>query len=287
MTRPPTRRLALRAAAGFAALAVAGGCSTSALSGPSDPAPSTTTFTPPTKKADPPPPPPEVGACRQLSYSAIGHYSNTAPTVPCSGSHTAYTFDVQTIPSDVNVAGVSISNKSIQDAASAGCRSAFDRFIGGDAAKRALSRLSVTYFLPEQAGFNRGAHWVRCDVVALETASALAPLPKNLKGFLDQPASLHSYGVCSHGAPGAQLATLVMCTQPHGYRALTTLRLGAATAPYPGRAVAGPAGQQRCSDFLAEKLGSTAGYSFAWTYPTPADWAAGQRFGYCWEKTHH
>ena len=160
------------------------------------------------------------------------------------GRTPAYTFAVQKLPPDVNVPGASIGNKSIQSAASAGCEAAFSRFIGGDPARRALSRLSVTYFLPPQKYYDRGADWVRCDVVALQSADALAPLPQPLQGFLDDSRALQDYGVCSAGQPGATTSALVICGQPHTFRALTALRLGTTTSRYPGKAVVGTRGAE-------------------------------------------
>lgn len=289
MTRPHPRRHARRAAAALALVAVSVGCSgnASTSSGPSqEPTGTPTSVASPTTKPPPRPPrPPDVGACRRLDYAAISHYSNADATVSCAAPHTAYTFAVRTIPANVSVSGVSIGNRSIQDAASRGCRKAFGGFIGGTSADRALSRLSVTYFLPDQRGFNRGAHWVRCDVVALKTFNALAALPRDLERFLDKPASLEAYGVCTTGEPGAPSSRLVMCAGKHAYRALAALRLGAESARYPGRAAAGPEGQQRCSTYIADTLGTNGGYTFGWTYPTVSDWAAGQRFGYCWLKS--
>jgi hypothetical protein len=233
-------------------------------------------------------PPPDLDTCRALDYGAISHYTNDDPTVPCTAAHTAYTFAIETLPDDVRVAGVSIGNKAIQHAASDACRTAFDGYIGGDAATRALSRLSVTYFLPPQDGFNAGAHWIRCDVVALKTPSSLATLPAgSLQGFLDKPTAQRDYGVCTQGVPGGPDATLVMCSQQHLYRAVTTLRLGDDNAAYPGPSVTAKQGQQRCADYLRNKLGEATGYTFGWTYPTASDWASGQRFGYCWLKNHH
>lgn len=277
----------------LAVLALSSGCtgSTPSTAGGSDP-PTSPTPAAPTVSATPPSPPkpsppPDLGACRRLTYSAISQYSNAAQTVACQTPHTAYTFAVRRLPPGVDVTGVSVGNKSIQRAASQGCRDAYPRFIGGDPAARALSRLSVTYFLPAQVQFNRGAHWVRCDVVALATARSLADLPQELSGFLDKPSSLRRYGVCSQGPPGETSSVLVMCTETHTYRALTVLRLGTDAAPYPGAQVALTQGQQRCSTYIAGKLGRSGGYTYGWTYPTLSDWKLGQRFGYCWSKTSH
>lgn len=288
MTRLRDQRLARRVAAACAAVALAVGCSGNAsTSSPVPTTESTTTQTagPTTKPPPRPPRPPDLGACRRLDFAAISRYSNADATVSCAAPHTAYTFAVRTLPTNVSVGGASIGNRSIQDAASRGCRKAFGGFIGGTSADRALSRLSVTYFLPDQRGFNRGARWVRCDVVALKTFNTLAALPRDPERFLDKRGSLDSYGVCSTGEPGAAGSRLVMCSGKHAYRALVALRLGAESARYPGRAAAGTAGQQRCSTYVAETLGTNDAYTFGWTYPTVSDWAAGQRFGYCWLKS--
>jgi len=150
---------------------------------------------------------------------------------------------------------------------------------------RALSRLSVTYFLPEQQQFNLGAHWVRCDVVALKTFNELAALPEKPAGLLDDPGALGSYGVCSTGDPGAPSSRLVMCAEKHAYRAKAALRLGSEGAPYPGQTKVGGGGQDRCMRYLTDLLGTSGGFTFGWTYPTASDWQTGQRFGYCYLKT--
>ncbi len=122
----------------------------------------------PSPSVSPPPPPPEVGSCRQLTFVDIGRYSNTTPTTPCGKPHTAQTFDVATLPNKIAFEGVQIKNDAIQQRAAKTCRTAFVRYIGGDSATRARVRLTVTYFLPNQAGFDAGARWVRCEIVALK-----------------------------------------------------------------------------------------------------------------------
>ena len=297
MPRPLLRLPSRRAAPAVTALVVAAltltaGCSGKALdAGAADPAqhPTTPTRSTPQTQAPPPvDPPPSEGACRRLTYDAIGHYTNAAAVVSCGSPHNAYTFAVRRLPAGVDVTGVSIGNRSVQEAAAQGCQDAYAGFIGGDGAQRALTRLSVTYFLPVQVQFNRGAHWVRCDVVALAASARLTDLPGgDLDGYLDKPVALRRYGVCSAGPPGESSSALVICTEEHTYRALTALRLGTDAGRYPGETVTRARGQQRCADYIAEKLGPGGGYTYGWTYPTPADWQAGQRFGYCWSKTSH
>ena len=260
----------------------AGGTTTT--SGASSSGATTSKATQPTPTRDPAPAP-KVGECRNLKFGAIGRYTNDGPTITCKRPHTTLTFAVEDLPKDVAFDGVDIGNDAVQEKASLLCRAAFARYIGGSAATRALSRLSVTYFLPTQPDFDAGSRWVRCDVVALQAARVLAPLPATVKGFNATDAALTDYGVCSRGEPGTTGALLVMCDQDHDYRALTALRLGSDSATYPGDDVVATQGQQRCDDFISHALGLGGGYTYAWTYPSTEDWANGQRFGFCWNKT--
>ena len=256
--------------------ATGGSDSSSTSSGP----PATVTSSHPAK---PPPAAPAVAECRVLTYRDISVFFNATNPVPCTQAHTSYTFAIEQLPSQVAFNGVQIQNDSVQAAAANKCRNAFTKFIGGDAEAQALARLSVTYFLPRQAGFDLGARWVRCDVVALKGAKSLADLPSKIQGFLDSPAALTTYGVCSKADPGS--SPLVMCSEPHAYRALAAFRLGGKSAPYPGQTVTANVGTQRCKPLVAKKLGVSGGFTYSWTYPSPTDWSQGQRFGYCWNQT--
>jgi hypothetical protein len=242
-----------------------------------------TTLTKPQRTVAPPPAP-KAGECRELSYPDISLYSNETATRPCSKPHTAYTFDVEQLPDDIAFEGVHIENDAVQSAAAAACQQSFASFIGGDTADRALTRLTVTYFVPKQTGFDAGAHWVRCDIIALQSATSLAPLPRHLEGFLEAHGA-SEYDVCSLGDPSTNSSTLVICTRGHTYRAVAALSLGGVKAPYPGEQSALSDGKKRCADTIADLLGASGGFTYSWTYPSASDWSAGQRFGYCWNQT--
>jgi hypothetical protein len=231
-----------------------------------------------------PPSPPSVGECRSLSYADISLYSNESKAQPCSKPHTAFTFAVEQLPDDIAFDGVKIENDAVQGAAADSCQQAYVAYIGGDTASRALTRLTVTYFVPKQTGFDAGAHWVRCDIVALQSDNSLADLPRKLDGFLDH-GHTGAYDVCSRGDPSQHDSLLVMCTQDHTYRAVAAIRLGDSKAPYPGEQAALDQGQQDCKQLISDLLGLTGGFTFSWTYPSASDWSAGQRFGYCWNET--
>lgn len=237
-----------------------------------------------TQSPRPPSSPPDKGQCRDLVFADIGLFSDQSTKVSCGDVHTAYTFAVETLPREVAFDGVDIQNDAVQSAAAQSCGSIFPSFIGGDAPTRALARLTVTYFLPTQSDFDRGANWVRCDVVALQSAQALAPLPRDLQGILDDVTVLVKLGLCSDGDPGAPDSALVMCTEPHTSRALSAVRLGDDRTSYPGGDMAKSTGMQ-CEEIIGDALRVNGGFTYVWTYPSPADWTAGQRFGYCWHQT--
>jgi hypothetical protein len=237
-----------------------------------------------TSQTDAAPPAPTVGECRDLSYADISLYSNESKPHPCSKLHTAYTFAVKQLPDDVAFAGVKIENDAVQGAAADACQEAYVAYIGGGTADRALTRLTVTYFVPKQAGFDAGAHWVRCDIVALQSDDSLADLPGKLEAFLDG-ADNADYDVCSRGDPSESGSMLVMCTQDHTYRAVAAIRLADSSAPYPGEQATLAQGKQDCKQTISDLLGVGGGFTFSWTYPSASDWSAGQRFGYCWNET--
>ncbi len=269
-------------------LALVGGCSPSSPTSAAAGGETTTARERPTTSStprEPPPPPPDTGICRDLNFGDINRYSNTTEPRSCERPHTAYTFAVTRLPDDVAFEGVAIKNDAVQEAAASSCRAEFTPYVGGDAATRARVRLTATYFLPDQASFDRGANWVRCDIIALQAEKILAELPPKLEGALDDKEIVSDYGLCSGGEPGTAESVMVTCNQPHAFRAIAALRLGATEEPYPGEGVTKDDGQQRCEDLVKSQVEEGGGYTFSWTYPTPADWQAGQRFGYCWNKT--
>jgi hypothetical protein len=279
------RRLRIAAACAGLALALplsscGGGATTPEAKG-AGPDPTTKADTSKTTVA---PPAPDVGECRDLSYSDISLYSNESKPQPCSKPHTGYTFAVEQLPDDVAFGGVNIENDAVQGAAADACQEAYIAYIGGGTADRALTRLTVTYFVPKQAGFDAGAHWVRCDIVALQSDDSLGELPAKLEGFLDS-GQTGDYDVCSRGDPAETGSMLVMCTQDHTYRAVAALRLGDSNAPYPGEQATLVQGKHDCKQAIADLLGASGGFTFSWTYPSASDWSAGQRFGYCWNQT--
>ena len=76
-----------------------------------------------------------------------------------------------------------------------------------------------------------------------------------------------------------------MCSQDHTYRAVAAFRLGKDRRPTPARTASCAKARQDCQEFIADLLGVSGGFTYAWTYPSTTDWDAGQRYGYCWNQT--
>jgi Septum formation len=220
--------------------------------------------------------------CRRLSFRAIGRFSNASRRVACgSSTYTAYTYAVKPLPRGLSGP---IDSDAVQNAAKVSCARSFARFIGGTPRVRTMSRLSPTYFLPTALQFAAGTRWVRCDVVALQTDHRLAPLPPRVRHLLDDSAAAARFALCARGTPGSPRTALVMCTQPHTYRAVSAIRLGGPDVPRPTvRQLAGP--KDKCRRTVASLLGVSGGFSFVFTYPGVHEWNAGQRFGLCWDRS--
>ena len=90
------------------------------------------------------------------------------------------------------------------------CQPAYQRAVGGTLADRATSILTWTLFTPSQAQLERGARWVRCDVVA-RSGDKLVPLPTS-KPMLAQgvPEQLR---ICQ-----TEAGVDISCSKPHAFR---------------------------------------------------------------------
>jgi len=144
------------------------------------------------------------------------------------------------------------------------CEPAYRRVVGGTLADRATSILTWTLFTPGQDQLERGARWVRCDVIA-RTGNQLVELPPG-QPMLKQgvPEQLR---VCQDAA-GADIS----CARPHSYRVEAVYR--AADNVYPDPATYTPMARSRCK----ELVGVFGGF---WQPPSREGWAASDRFIRC------
>jgi hypothetical protein len=142
------------------------------------------------------------------------------------------------------------------------CRPAFRAIAGGTDVDRAESLLTWTLFTPGQDQLERGARWVRCDVLA-RNAGTLVPLPATTP-------------LLARGVPEALRVCLsqgdadVSCAGPHAYRVAAVFQ--AVGSSYPG--IDTQQARVRCRE-----LTKTPGGYFQ--LPARAGWAAGDHFVRC------
>jgi hypothetical protein len=273
-------RLAVAAVAAAVALA---GCTESDPQGSASPSASPTpSAASPDTARTPPEPPPDRG-CYRLTLAQALRPTNSSEPVRCGRSHTARTILVGRLDTVVEGHSLGIDSAHANRQVSRSCLRRFDGYVGGSEQERRLSRFQVVWFGPTLEQFDAGADWFRCDLVAVAEGHELLPLPRNddLRGVLDRPAALDTYGLCGTARPGSQGFRRVACRLPHTWVALSTIPIEGGRR-YPGAAAVRRAGDDACADQVRERNDLLLEFSYGWEWPTRDQWEAGQRFGYCW-----
>ena len=181
---------------------------------------------------------------RQRSATAVTSATATSPdtrTTPSRSSARRSTRPTRSTSTSFRPAvafdGVEIQNDAVQAAAARKCKATFPglhRRRRGDAGARPAHR----HVLPAQtSGLRR-----RRALGALRyrrgrgTELAWPHCRRTLKGSSTRTTHSTSTASARKGDPGAAGATLVMCSEPHTYRAVAAFELGRKKAPYPGEA---------------------------------------------------
>ncbi len=77
----------------------------------------------------------------------------------------------------------------------------------------------------------------------------------------------------------------VPCTEKHDWRAVTAIKLGKPSDPYPGDRLVQVKTRDYCSDWVGAWMNYPVGYEFGYTWFHEAEWRAGNRRSVCWAKT--
>ena len=226
---------------------------------------------------------PRVGACYQLTLPSAAEPTNDAPPVECSRLHTARTFHVGRLETIVEGHSLGVDSDRVQEQLASTCPQRLAEFLGGDAEARALSRFQAIWFSPTLEEYDAGADWFRCDVVAVAGPNGLMRLPSRdgLRGILDRPDALETYGLCGTAEPGARGFERIVCVRPHSWVAISTIPIPGGEQ-YPGVEAVREAGDETCSDEVRSRNDLVLEYSYGWEWPTEEQWDAGQRYGFCW-----
>ena len=78
----------------------------------------------------------------------------------------------------------------------------------------------------------------------------------------------------------------IPCSQPHDWRAVTTIKLGEKSAtPTPATGWCRSSTRDFCSSSVGAWLGYPVDYDFGYTWFHEAEWQAGNRRSVCWART--
>jgi hypothetical protein len=225
---------------------------------------------------------PDPGACRVLEPSDIAKASDDTEPVPCAEPHNAETFVVGAFRGDL--ADADYDDERLGRAVYERCSHDYRRFTGADESLALRSVLSWAWFRPSEDEWDAGARWYRCDVVGGTDRSAeLVELPRTAKGvLLGIPGD--RWMSCVDSAEVSAVPP-VPCTEPHTWRAVTTVVVGKQKDPYPGDRLVEVQSRDFCSNSVGAWMNYPIDYEYAYTWFHKAEWEAGNRRSICWAGT--
>ncbi|MGB0101794.1 MAG: septum formation family protein [Nocardioides sp.] len=225
---------------------------------------------------------PTLGDCRALTLEDVAKPADTTDPVDCAEPHTAETYAVGQLPATFD--DVAYDDEQLGEWAYTTCSKAFKEFLGADESLVMRTIVSWAWFRPTEAAWDDGARWYRCDVIGGgEQSKEYVELPTTAEGLLTgRPKD--RWMVCADG-PTVAGSVKVPCTEPHQWRAVTTISLGDADEEYPGDRVSEVTTRDFCSTSVGAWLNYPIHYDFGYTWFHEAEWEAGNRRSVCWAKT--
>lgn len=226
---------------------------------------------------------PELGACRDLDKDDTSRPTNATRTVECTEDHTAETYDVGTLPDDLH--SEEYDSPALDAWAYRTCTDAFVEFLGADESTVMRAWVSWTWFRPSEKAWEDGARWYRCDVVGGgEASQTYLGLPPTAQGLLVGANPADEWMSCADGG-ALNDSPRVPCSEPHTWRAVTTVQVGAADDEYPGDDVVQARSSEYCSTSVSAWLGYPVDFDYGLTWFGEGQWEAGNRRTICWAKT--
>ncbi len=225
---------------------------------------------------------PDLGSCRRLALTDVAAPTNASPVVPCAERHTAETYAVGELPPELDDAGY--DSPEVAQFAYDTCSEGLRTFVGADESLTMRTVLSWAWFRPSPKAWEDGARWYRCDVVGGGAQSKeLVALPKTARGLL-QGRPDDKWLACVDG-PSVSGAPKTPCSQPHDWRAVTTIKLGEEADAYPGDRLSEVRSRDFCKRSVQAWLNYPAQFDYGYTWFREPEWNAGNRRSVCWART--
>jgi len=160
---------------------------------------------------------PRVGECRAMSWDEYMGKSNNEAPIDCSQPHTSRVTDVVRLPKGVTW-GASIDR--LTNIATRLCHPSEMEALGGSYSSRAMTAYSGAWFMPTKAQRDRGARWIRCDLVLL-AGTRLATLPTDSVPALGAQPHPARIAACAKARTFAR----TICSTRHAWRATGTFTI--------------------------------------------------------------
>ncbi|MFT4263808.1 MAG: septum formation family protein [Nocardioides sp.] len=226
--------------------------------------------------------PPATGICRNLTRVEMAEPSNAGEHVACSEPHNSTTFASGELPDDF--AKADYDDPDLDTWAYGTCMSALEEYLDAGDSTLMRSLFTWVWFRPSEDAWDEGARWYRCDLLAGgDHGQHYLDLPTTTQGLLTGKAG-DQWMACARGSD-VNDSPRVACNQAHGWRAVTTIKVGEAGDPWPGEKAVESKTKQFCSSSVAAWLNYPTDYNYAYTWFGKAEWKAGNRRSICWAKT--
>lgn len=203
-----------------------------------------------------------VGECRTYTFDQAMRASENSAPVDCSTSHTAKVLGTPMLPDGMTYGDIAALERVMLRT----CYPAFGRLLGRTDSLRHRSAYTMMWFIPTQAQRDRGARWLRCDLV-LQGGRTLQPIPADTAPILG-PAPLRNR--VARCATAQEVRTT--CSRAHEWRATGTYLVP--RDAYPGNRTMSRIAHRTCPSRT-----STRAWYAVWA--TRAQWRAGDKMIVC------
>jgi hypothetical protein len=211
---------------------------------------------------------PAVGECRALTLDELNRSSNNEAPIDCSEPHSSRVIATGRLPRDV---GWGASIQQLERIATGICDPAWKAALGSSYRSRAMTAYSWGWFIPTRAQRERGARWIRCDLI-LYGGARLVPLPTDDEPALGTQPHPDRIAACL----ARQTFVYTTCARRHAWRATGTFVIH--QEAYPTDRQFRRAALRRCPSLVTTD-------AFAWRYRGVHRWRLGDHVVGCYSRT--